>query len=103
MDFALVMIRPNSLSSKDRLLLVCCVRRHREAHGITRRAKAILLLGKSKICAEIAEFLYLDDDRILGWFRGGRAHRSNNGTENNGQRCAGARKFEFDARARQTD
>jgi hypothetical protein len=34
LDTALVMIPPNSLSSKDRRELVRCVRRHREEHGI---------------------------------------------------------------------
>ena len=69
MDSALVMIRPTFLSSKDRLELVRCVRRHREEHGIARRANAILLLDKGKACAGIAEFLYLDDDTIRGWYK----------------------------------
>ena len=34
---------------------------HREEYGIARLTNAILLLDKGKSCAEIAEFLYLDD------------------------------------------
>ena len=45
------------------------MRRHREEYGIARRANAILLLDKGKSCAEIAEFLYLDDDAIRGWYK----------------------------------
>ena len=63
------MIRPNFLSSEDRLELEGCVRRHREEHGIARRANAILLLNKGKSCTQIAEFLYLDDDTIRGWYK----------------------------------
>ena len=61
------MIRPNFLSATNRLELEQCLRRHREEYGIARRANAILLLDKGKPCAEIAEFLYLDDDTIRGW------------------------------------
>ena len=47
-------------SPEDRLER--CLRRHREECRIARRANAILLLGKGKSCAEIAEFLYFADD-----------------------------------------
>jgi hypothetical protein len=69
MDSDLLMIRPNFLSAANRLELEQCLRRHREEYGIARRANAILLLDKGKSCAEIAEFLYLDDDTIRGWFK----------------------------------
>lgn len=69
MDSVLVMIRPNFLSVANRHELERCVRRHREDHGIARRANAILLLDKGKNCAEIAEFLYLDDNTIRSWYK----------------------------------
>ena len=69
MDSVLLMIRPNFLSAANRLELELCLRRHLEEHGIARRANAILLLDKGKACAEIAEFLYLDDDTIRSWYK----------------------------------
>ena len=69
MDSFLSMIRPNFLSAANRLELERCLRRHREEYGIARCANAILLLDKGKSCAEIAEFLYLDDDAIRGWHK----------------------------------
>jgi len=45
------------------------VRSQREDHGIARRANAILLLDDGKSCQAIAEFLYLDDDTIRGWYK----------------------------------
>jgi len=63
------MIHPNFLSTASRLELERCLRRLREEYGIARRANAILLLDKGKSCAEIAEFLYLDDDTIRGWYK----------------------------------
>jgi len=63
------MIRPNFLSPEDRLELERCVRRHREDHGIARRANAILLLDDGESCIQIAKFLYLDDDTIRGWHK----------------------------------
>jgi len=68
-DSVFVMIRANFLSPEDRLELERCVRRHREDHGIARRANALLLLDDGKSCARIAEFLYLDDDTIRGWHK----------------------------------
>jgi transposase len=62
------MIRPGFLSSAERLELEACVRSQREDHGIARRANAILLLDDGKSCQVIAEFLYLDDDTIRGWY-----------------------------------
>lgn len=63
------MIFAGFLSSAERLELEACVRRQREDHGIARRANAILLLDDGKSCQEIAEFLYLDDDTIRGWYK----------------------------------
>ena len=63
------MIRPGFLSSADRIELEACVRRQCEDHGIARRANAILLLDDGKSCQAIAEFLYLDDDTIRGWYK----------------------------------
>ncbi len=45
------------------------MRSQREDHGIARRANAILLLDDRKSCQAIAEFLYLDDDTIRGWYK----------------------------------
>jgi transposase len=69
MDSVLLVISSNFLSAANRLELERCLRCHREEHGIARRANAILLLDKGKPCAEIAEFLYLDDDTIRGWYK----------------------------------
>ena len=63
------MIRPGFLSSADRTELEACVRRQREDHGIARRANAILLLDDGERCAQIAKFLYLDEDTIRGWYK----------------------------------
>ena len=63
------MMQPGFLSSTDRLELEACVRRQREDHGIARRANAILLLDDGESCAQIARFLYLDDDTIRGWYK----------------------------------
>ncbi len=69
MDSVLVMIRPDFLSAENRHELERCVRRHREDHGIARRANAILLLDDGESCTQIAKFLYLDDDTIRGWYK----------------------------------
>ena len=63
------MINANFLSSAERLELEVCVRSQREDHGIARRANAILLLDDGESCAQIAKFLYLDDDTIRGWHK----------------------------------
>ena len=63
------MIEQGFLSDKARKDLLCCVRSHRENHGVARRANALLLLYTGKSCAEIAEFLFLDDDTIRGWYK----------------------------------
>jgi len=64
-----MMIKPHFLSASDRLELESCVRRQREDHGIARRANALLLLDDGDSCAQIAKFLYLDDDTIRGWYK----------------------------------
>jgi len=69
MDSDIRMTRSRFLSDADRRELLACVKRHREDHGIARRANALLLLDKGKSCAEIAEFLYLDDDTVRGWHK----------------------------------
>ena len=63
------MIHPNFLSAASWLELERCLRRHLKEYGIARRANAILLLDKGKSCVEIAEFLYLDDDKIRGRYK----------------------------------
>ena len=63
------MIRNGFLSDPERRELEACVRSQREDHGIARRANAILLLDDGKSCQVIAEFLYLDDDTIRGWYK----------------------------------
>ena len=63
------MIRPGFLSLSERRELEACTRSQREDHGVARRANAILLLDDGKSCQEIAEFLYLDDDTIRGWYK----------------------------------
>ena len=63
------MINSNFLSTEEEHQLERCVRRQCEDHGVARRANAILLLNRGKACAEIAEFLYLDDDTIRGFYK----------------------------------
>lgn len=63
------MKRSHFLSADDRRELLACVKRHREDHGIARRANALLLLDDGKTCAQIAEFLFLDDDTVRGWHK----------------------------------
>lgn len=62
-------MRSSFLSIEDRRELLSCVRRQREDHGVARRANALLLLDDGKSCAEVAEFLYLDDDTVRGWYK----------------------------------
>jgi transposase len=63
------MIRSHFLNARQRDELEQIVRRPSEDHGVARRANAILLLDDGKSCARIAEFLYLDDDTIRGWYK----------------------------------
>jgi len=62
------MMRRGFLSSIECPELEACVRSQREDHGIARRVNAVLLLDDGKSCQVIAEFLYLDDDTIRGWY-----------------------------------
>lgn len=62
-------IEPKFLSSSERADLMSCVRSHREDHGIAWRANAILLLDDGESCAQIAKFLYLEDDTIRSWHK----------------------------------
>ena len=63
------MIRNGFLSDSERRKLGACVRSQRANHCIARCANAILLLDDGKSCQVIAEFLYLDDDTIRGWYK----------------------------------
>ena len=63
------MNRSHFLTREDRVELLACVKRQREAHGVARRANALLLLDAGESCAEIAKFHYLDDDTIRGWHK----------------------------------
>ena len=63
------MVRSGFLSTVERCELERCVRCHREDHGIARRANALLLLDDGESCAQIARFLYLDDDTVRGWYK----------------------------------
>ncbi|MEJ6503478.1 MAG: hypothetical protein QNL74_03175 [Rhodobacter sp.] len=46
------MIRPNFLTTADRLELLSCVKRQREDHGVARRANALLLLDDGMSCSQ---------------------------------------------------
>ena len=46
--------------------VVCCPS---EDHKIARRCNALLLLDDGKICQQIAQYLYLDDDTIRTWYK----------------------------------
>ncbi|AML50826.1 hypothetical protein RC74_05595 [Falsihalocynthiibacter arcticus] len=63
------MIRPNFLTTADRLELLSCVKRQREDHGVARRANALLLLNDGMSCAQIAKVLFLDDDTVRSWHK----------------------------------
>jgi len=65
----MALMRDGFLSPTGRRELGACVRCQRENRGIARRAKAILLLDDGESCAQIAQFLYLDDDTIRGWLK----------------------------------
>ena len=69
LDSDLDMIQTAFLSPSERRALLSCVKRQREDHGVARRANALLLLDDGKTCAEVAEFLYLDDDTVRGWYK----------------------------------
>lgn len=69
LDSCQYMINSNFLSLEDRRELLSCVKRQREDHGVGRRANSLLLLDDGKSCAEVAEFLYLDDDTVRGWHK----------------------------------
>ena len=63
------MIRPGFLSNSERKQLTAYTRNQCEAHGVARRANAILLLDDGENCVQIAKFLYLDDDTIRNWYK----------------------------------
>ena len=63
------MIRPNFLTTADRLELLSCVKRQREDHGVARRANALLLLDTGMSCVQIAKVLFLDDDTVRSWHK----------------------------------
>ena len=63
-DSDVCMIRPNFLTTADRLELWSCVKRQREDHGVARRANALLLLDDGMSCSQIAKVLFLDDDTV---------------------------------------
>ena len=45
------------------------MRRQREDHCIAPRANAVLFLDDGESCAQIAKFLYMDDDTFQGWYK----------------------------------
>jgi len=63
------MMRAGFLSPTDRTKLGACVCFLLENRGIARRANEILLLDEDESCAQIAKFLYLDDDTIRSWLK----------------------------------
>ena len=69
MGSSLAMLRGGFLSAKERTALQAVMRHPSEIHGVARRANAILLLDDGWNCAKVAEALYLDDDRVLTWFK----------------------------------
>ncbi len=63
------MLRGGFLSAKECTALQAVMRHPSEMHGVARRANAILLLDDGLSCADVAEVLYLDDDRVRTWFK----------------------------------
>ena len=63
------MIRPNFLTTADRLELLSCVKYQREDHRVARRANALLLLDTGMSCSQIAKVLFLDDDTVRSWHK----------------------------------
>lgn len=94
-------IEPKFLTSSERAELMSCVRRHREDHGVARRANAILLLDEGKSCQLIAEFLYLDDDTVRLWYKayreGGWDFLSTDGWKGGQSRMTSAQEAELSA------
>ena len=68
-DSVFCMIRPNFLTTTDRLELLSCVKYHREGHGVARRANALLLLLTGMSYSQIAKVLFLDDDTVRSWHK----------------------------------
>ena len=68
-DSVVCMIRPNFLTTADRLELLSCVKCQREDHGVARRANALLLLDTGMSCSQIEKVLFLDDDTVRSWHK----------------------------------
>ncbi len=69
LDSYLFMINAPFLSSDERQKLLAYVKSHREDSGVVRRANALLLLDDGESFAQIAKFLYLDDDTVRRWHK----------------------------------
>ena len=63
------MIRGGFLSEEERAHLLSLVRRQGEAHGVARRANALLLLDDGLSCEQVAQVLYVDDDTVRSWHK----------------------------------
>ena len=61
------MIRKRFLAEPDRQALFALARDVSAAHGVARRANAIILLDKGMSCEAIAQVLLIDDDTVRRW------------------------------------
>ena len=61
------MIRKRFLQESARQELLVLVRDASAAHGLARRANAIVLLDRGMSCENIAAVLLIDDDTVRRW------------------------------------
>ena len=63
------MIRKRVLKEPARQALLALARDTSVAHGVARRANAIILLDRGMSCEAIAQVLLIDDDTVRRWHR----------------------------------
>jgi transposase len=63
------MIRKRFLTESRRQELIAIARDVSAAHGLARRANAIVLLDRGKSCEEVASVLLIDDDTVRRWHK----------------------------------
>ena len=68
-DSSLSMIRKRFLKEPARQALFALARDTSAAHGVARRANAIILLDRGMSCEAIAQVLLIDDDTVRRWHR----------------------------------
>lgn len=69
MDSSFAMIRKRFLTEPARQELIAIARDASAAHGLGRRANAIVLLDRGMSCDEVARVLLMDDDTVRRWYQ----------------------------------